>query len=66
MSKHVVLPRCLPVYPLWERVKGVLWGVVTGVVTVVGCGWMTDAPWLSQRAAQLLSWLKDLGPLLPS
>ena len=66
MSKHVVLPRCLHVYTLWERVKGVLWGLMTGVATAVGCGWITDAPWFWERVAQLLTLLQALRALLPS
>jgi hypothetical protein len=48
----------VPFYPAWERVKNLLWGLISGVVTAIGIGWMTEAPWLSQRIAQL-SWLAD-------
>jgi hypothetical protein len=57
MSKQVILPRCLPVYPLKERIKGVIWGVTSGIFTAIGCGWMTDAPWFWQRVEKLISWL---------
>ena len=59
------LPRCLPVYPIRERVKGVLWGLYTGVFTTIAIGWMTEAPWLTQRYTQLLSWLSEFLLLLP-
>ena len=56
---------CLPVYPFRERVKGVVWGISTGLLTAIAMGWMTEAPWLTERLSQLWSWLPNWSVLLP-
>ena len=45
----------------WERIEGMIGGMVTDLLTAVGVGWMTGAPWLAERIGQLLKWLP--GPL---
>jgi hypothetical protein len=46
--------------PSSERLKAAIWGIGTGVATGVSVGWLAEAPWISHRIAQLVSWLAAL------
>jgi hypothetical protein len=50
----------LPICTLRKRIARMIWGIATGLLTAVGVGWMTGAPWLAERMGQLLQWLPRL------
>ena len=59
------LPYCVAVQPPGKRLVEFLWAILSGILTAVAIAIMTDAPWLSQRTAQLLAWLENGRALLP-